>query len=231
MKFVRGRDLADPVIATHRHYFHWIKPHIKHAKILDVGCWTGPMEQLLEKEKCKVFAIDIEDEPLALAQKRFPTMKFVKASVVDGIPFKKNEFDVVLFFMVIEHIPKDTELAALKNINRVLKKDGSLFLTTMNNSFFSNLFDPAYFLVGHRHYSKNHLGLLLKKAGFTVKEVHYNGGFFTIFYTWLLYIFKHVFRQTEPRGKLMDRLMFLDYRNKGFTEIDIRAVKLRELTR
>lgn len=229
MKFVRERDLADPVIATHRHYFSWIKPYIKDAKILDIGCWTGPMEQLLEKEKCKVFAIDIEEEPLKFTRKKFPKMRFVKASIIEGAPFNKNEFDVALFFMVIEHIPKGTELIALKNINRVLKKGGSLFLTTMNSSFFSNLFDPAYFFVGHRHYSKDHLERLLKKAGFKIREVNYNGGFFMILYTWTLYFFKHVLRQKEPRGRLVDKIMALDYNNRGFTEIDIRAVKVREL--
>lgn len=229
MKFLSKRDLANPVIATHRYYYSWIKPYIKKAKILDIGCWTGPMEQLLEKEDCSVAAIDIENEPLLYAKKRFPKMKFIKASIVDRIPFRKNEFDIVLFFMIIEHIPKGTELEALKNINRVLRKGGSLFLTTMNNSFRSCIFDPAYFLVGHRHYNKNQLGGLLRESGFSTEEVYYNGGFFMIVYTWLLYFFKHVLRRREPYGKLMDKLIALDYQNRGFTEIDIRAVKLKEI--
>lgn len=229
MTFVEGRDLEDPVIATHRFYFSWIKPYIKHAEILDIGCWTGPMEQLLKKEPCSVTAIDIESQPLALAKKRFPRMRFVKASIIEGTPFKNGAFDIVLFFMVLEHIPEGTELATLKNINHVLKKGGSLFLTTMNSNLLANLLDPAYFLVGHRHYSKDQLERLLKKAGFKVKETNYNGGFFLILYTWLLYFFKHVLRRKEPRGALVDRLMEWDYRNRGFTEIDIRAIKAREL--
>lgn len=231
MTFVKKRDMADQVIATHRYYFSWIKPYINRKKILDIGCWTGPMEQLLEKEDCNVAAIDIEDEPLTYARKRFPQLRFVKASIVDDTLFWKNEFDVVLFFMVLEHIPKGTEEMALININRVLKKGGSLFLTTMNSSFIACLFDPAYFLAGHRHYSKEELANLLKKAGFRVQEVHYNGGFFMIFYTWLLYFFKHILRRREPYGKLMNRLIALDYRGHGFTEIDIRAVKVKELVR
>lgn len=230
MRFVRERDLEDPVIATHRFYFSWIKPYIKNAKILDIGCWTGPMEQLLEKEACSVTAIDIESQPLALARKRFPRMKFVKASIITGPPFKNGEFDTVFFFMVLEHIPKGTELSALMNINRVLKKGGNLFLTTMNGSFLSIVLDPAYFLAGHRHYSKKHLAELLKEAGFAIREVHYNGGFFLILYTWLLYFFKHVLRRREPRGRLMNWLIALDYHNRGFTEIDIRAAKAKELS-
>lgn len=229
MKFVEERDLGNPVIATHRHYLSWIKPYIKNKKVLDIGCWTGPMEKLLKRENCQITAIDIEDEPLKLARRRFPGMRFIKASIIDSIPFRKNEFDVVLFLMVIEHIPKGTELQALENINRILKQGGNLFLTTMNSNLFSNLFDPAYFLVGHRHYSRTHLEKLLKSAGFKTQEVRYNGGFFTILYTWFLYFFKHILRKPEPRGKLIDKLMAFDYRNRGFTEIDIRAIKIREV--
>lgn len=229
MKFSKERDLADPVVATHRYYFSWIKSYIKKAKILDVGCWTGPLEQLLQHEDCKVTGIDIEREPLEFAREKFPKMRFMNASIVDDTPFKKGEFDMVLFFMVIEHIPKGTELKALKNINYVLKKGGNLFLTTMNSNLISNLFDPAYFLVGHRHYSKKHLKDLLSKAGFKIQEVNYNGSFFTILYTWILYFFKHVLRSNEPRGRLVDMLMQLDYRNKGFTEIHVRATKAKEV--
>lgn len=226
MKFIKERDSADPVISTHRYYFSWIRPYVQNKQVLDIGCWTGPMEQLLKKEDCSVTAIDIENEPLQVAKKRFPKMKFVKTSIIDATPFKKNEFDVVLFFMVIEHLPKGKELIALKNINQVMRKGGNLFLTTMNSNLLSNLLDPAYFLVAHRHYSKHHLEKLLNQAGFAIKETRYNGGFFTTLYAWLLYFFKHVLRRKEPKGGLMDRLMEFDYRNKGFTEIDIRAVKV-----
>ena len=229
MKFVEERDFENPVIATHHHYLSWIKPYVKNKKVLDIGCWTGPMEKLLNKENCQVTAIDIEDEPLKLARRRFPGMTFVKTSIIDGTPFRKGEFDIVLFLMVIEHIPKGTELRALKNINYVLKSGGCLFLTTMNSNLLSNLFDPAYFLVGHRHYSRAHLERLLKSAGFKTQEVRYNGGFFTILYTWLLYFFKHVLRKPEPRGKLIDWLMAFDYQNRGFTEIDMRAVKVKKV--
>lgn len=228
MKFVEERDQGDPVIATHRYYLSWIKPYIKDKKILDIGCWTGPMEKLLRKENCQVTAIDIEEEPLAYARKKFPKFRFVKASIVgDRLPWK-NKFDIVLFFMVLEHIPKGTEEIALRNINHVLKKGGSLFLTTMSSNLRSCLFDPAYFLAGHRHYNKKELVNLLKKAGFALREVHYNGGFFMIFYTWMLYFFKHILRRREPYGNLMDKLLTFDYRNSGFTEIDIRAIKIKD---
>jgi ubiquinone/menaquinone biosynthesis C-methylase UbiE len=229
MKFIKDRDLGNPTTATHRHYLSWIRPYIQKKKVLDIGCWVGSIETLLSKENCDVTAIDIEGDPLKVARKRFPRMRFVQSSIVEGTPFKKNKFDVVLFFMVIEHIPHGSELTAMININKIMKKKGNLFLTTMNSHPISNLFDPAYFLTGHRHYSKKHLTELLELAGFEVKDVRYNGGFSMILYTWLLYISKHILRRPEPKGGLMDKLMAMGYNNKGFNEINIQAVKMREI--
>ncbi len=229
MKYVSNRDEADQVVPGHRYLLRWIKPYLKKTKVLDIGCWTGPLETLLEHEDCKVSAIDIEEEPLKYARKRFPKMTFKQASLAEKLPFKKDEFDNVLYFMVIEHIPIGTEELAFKNINRVMKKKGNLFMSTMHSSILSNLLDPAYFITKHRHYSEKHLTELLKKAGFEVKEVYLNGGWFTTLHIWMLYFFKHILRMKEPRGPFMDRLMDYDYQNKGFAEIEIRAIKKKDV--
>ncbi len=231
MKFVDKRDSANTITPTHHYYVSLLKPYIKRNKthVLDIGCWAGAMEELLKEEGCMVTGIDIEKEPLVVVKKRFPKFHFVQASVVEPLPFKKNTFDITHYSMVIEHIPPGTELQSLKNINRVMKKNGHLLLSTMHSNILSNLLDPAYFLTGHRHYTRQQLETLLKKSGFVVKDIYYNGGFRTSFYIWTLYFFKHVLRRKEPQGKLVDNLIKKDYQNKGFTEIDIHAIKSKEL--
>lgn len=228
MKYMQDRD-QNPLVPGHFFLFSWIKPYIKkQAKILDIGCWTGALELLFEKEDCQLSGIDIEEEPLFFARKRFKRFRFIKGSVIDPLPFKKKEFGIVLYFMVIEHIPRGMELRSLKNINKVMKKNGQLFINTMLDNPISNLLDPAYFF-GHRHYSKKRLISLLRQAGFKPEEIKYNGGFFTTLHIFLLYFFKHILRRKEPRNKFLDSLMKLDYRDKGFVEIDIRAVKVKDL--
>ncbi len=225
MEFNKKRD-SNSLVPGHHFLFNWIKPFVKkNTKILDIGCWTGPLEELFSKINCHVTGIDIEDEPLSFARKKFPKFSFFRSSIIDPLPFKKKSFDIVAYFMVIEHIPKGTELTSLIQINRVLKKSGMLFMNTMNNNFMFNFFDPAYFL-GHRHYSEKELTKLLKKAGFSVKEIKYNGGFFTTSYIFLLYFFKHVLKRPEPRNRVLDKLMELDYKDRGFIEIAIRAEKI-----
>lgn len=228
MKFVEKRDTDNPLVPGHHFLFRWVKPYAKKSSILDIGCWTGALEILFEKTECTLTGIDIEEEPLLYARKRFPKFVFKKASITEPLPFKVNMFDIVLYFMVIEHIPKGDELKSLKNINVVMKKGGLLFFNTMNNNLLSNLLDPAYFF-GHRHYSRTQLENWLKEAGFRVEEVRYNAGFFTTFHMLLLYFFKHILKMREPRNIFLDKLMWFDYQNRGFAEIDIRARKMRDL--
>ena len=102
MKFIKKRD-KNPLVPGHYFLFNWVKPFIKvKTKILDIGCWTGPLEILFEKTGAQVTGIDIEDGPLKYATKRFPRFRFRKASIIDRLPFKEKEFDIVLFFMVLE---------------------------------------------------------------------------------------------------------------------------------
>lgn len=224
MKFIMKRD-KNPLVPGHYYLFNWIKPFIKqNTKILDIGCWTGPLEILFNDTDANVTGIDIEDAPLKYATKKFPKFRFKNASIINTLPFHNNEFDIVLFFMVLEHLPKGAELTAFRNINKVLKRGGLLCMNTMSSNILSNVLDPAYFF-GHRHYSEKHLRELLSLSGFKVEKITYNAGFFTTAYIITLYFFKHILKRGEPRG-IFNRLMELDYKNRGFAEIDIQAVKI-----
>ena len=230
MKYIPQREEKSGPVPGHMYLFNWVMRHTKgkSAKLLDIGCWNGPLEVLFEKTKHHVTGIDLEESPLLYARKRFPRFRFVKANIARSLPFKKGEFDAVLYFMVIEHIPKKTELKSLTHINRVLKKDGLLFMNTMNDTLLSNFLDPAY-LFGHRLYKRRQLEKWLDQSGFRIEEVYFNAGFYTTFYIVILYIWKHILRRKEPRNVFLDALMKRDYRNKGFAEIDILARKVRQV--
>ncbi|MBP9747285.1 MAG: methyltransferase domain-containing protein [Saprospiraceae bacterium] len=229
MTFLQDSSDEHQLVPGHYYLFNWIKPFVRpDSKILDIGCWTGPLEILFSKIPCHVTGIDIEEAPLTYAREHFPKYRFIKASIVETLPFDRHEFDIVTYFMVIEHVPPGTELNSLININKSLKLGGQLFMNTMNSTIISNLIDPAY-LLGHRHYSKKHLEILLNLAGFEIQEVRYNAGYFTTLHILLLYFFKHVLRRKEPRNSFLDKLMWMDYQNRGFAEIDIQAVKISEV--
>lgn len=98
----------------------------------------------------------------------------------DPFPFENEEFDVVLFCEIIEHLLINP-VAVLKEIKRVLKPNGTLILTTPNVSRLENvarmiagvnIYDPysGYGPYGrhNREYNKHELYLLLDYLGFTV---------------------------------------------------------------
>ena len=99
----------------------------------------------------------------------------------DRFPFEEHAFDVVLFCEVIEHLLMDP-MAALREINRVLRPGGRLVLTTPNVNRLenvisliagANIYDPYS---GHgpygrhnREYNGHELTRLLEFAGFDVE--------------------------------------------------------------
>lgn len=99
-------------------------------------------------------------------------------------PFPDAEMDVVVFGEVLEHMTNDP-FRAIREINRVLKPNGSLVLTTPNAARLENvlallegrnLYDPysAYGPYGrhNREYTRDELHRLMEFCGFEV-EVSY----------------------------------------------------------
>jgi SAM-dependent methyltransferase len=100
----------------------------------------------------------------------------------DRFPFGDDAFDAVLLCEVIEHLLMDP-LAALREINRVLRPDGRLVITTpnvnrlenvMNMIAGANIYDPysGYGPYGrhNREFNRHELTRLLEFAGFDVES-------------------------------------------------------------
>lgn len=224
MSFFENIDKTEPK-GEHKFYFSFSKEYIKDKKILDIGAWTGPFEALIYKEAKEIAAVDVEVQALKVLKQNLPRVKCVRANA-HNLPFRKQTFDVVTFWDVLEHIPIGYELATLLEINRVLKKDGKLFLATVNKNFWSDLLDPAYYLAGHRHYTENQLAKMLNDSSFIVEEVKQVGSFFSSFYAISFYIFKHIFRMKMPSISYIEKKMEKDISSPGFIQIAIRARKI-----
>lgn len=164
-------------------------------KILDAGCGDGNFEKLITKKEmsCRLVGIDVKEEVLEGLKKTFPQHNFLKTSLVEPLPFEDKEFDAVVMFDVIEHLPRGSEVEVLTELNRILAGGGWLIITTMHNTWL-NFLDPVWYF-GHRHYSKSKLSSLVQEAGFRVKEIGLVGDFWWELDTILFYIFKHILRR------------------------------------
>ena len=150
-------------------------------KILDVGCGTGLNSSKISKNNHDITGIDISENAIKEYKKKF------KGHVVDitkGLPFKKNTFDLILCSEVIEHV-KDTKFC-LFEFNRILKKNGTLLISTPNSVFWVY---RLYAILGkslsevqhpdhERFFSKESLVYSIKKCKFEIKLIHSRKIFF-----------------------------------------------------
>ena len=96
--------------------------------VLDVGCGLGGHLARLNTASLRV-GIDPGLSGLKRGKKRFPENIFICANAY-RLPFLNDTFDTVICLDVIEHVDQPLEL--LKEIKRVLKQNGLLFLQKPN---------------------------------------------------------------------------------------------------
>ena len=216
-------DSVAPTV-VHRACAVFSRPYITGRSVLNAGCWVGNYEILVSPFVKGVIGIDIEYDALRIAKQASPSIEFLHASVM-SMPFQDGSFDVVSMWEVIEHLPEGSEGRALTNIRQVLKPEGYLLLSTPNYHWAYNLLDPAFYLIGHRHYSVEGLESMLSLAGFTVKKVEVKGGFFYAMSVILFYTWKHLLKMRFPRVQWLETIVEKEFCYGGFADIFLVARK------
>jgi len=102
--------------------------------VLEIGCGTGTLTLTAKAQvgpSGEVAGIDIAPEMVAVASKK-ARRKHVDVSFqvgsIENIPFPENCFDVVLCSFMIFHMPEDLRRRGFREIYRVLKSGGHLFI-------------------------------------------------------------------------------------------------------
>ena len=183
--------------------------------VLNVGCWTGEFEYRAAGSAGSMTAIDVEPKALEVARNIAPSAEFIEASVFE-LPFSDQSFDLVTMWAVIEHIPVGTEQRALKEVTRVLRHGGHLAITTPSSHWLSKLFDPAYFLAGHRHYSPTWISSMLDEAGLSVERIELLGSWYSVLSILAFYVWKYLFRRQPPDWDWLARSREKDEQSPGF---------------
>ena len=135
-------------------------------RILDVGCGTGANLKMLAAFG-RAEGVDISQQAVEFCHER--GLDSVKLGAIEHLPYENDSFELVTALDVVEHL--DDDVAGLREMRRVLRRDGRLLL-----------FVPAFmFLWGvqddvsnhRRRYTLPRLVKAVEEAGFLVEWSSY----------------------------------------------------------
>jgi SAM-dependent methyltransferase len=164
--FVAMRQIADTIVSRELQ-----KPNLC---ILDAGCGTGfnlgHYGSAVDRE---VYGLDVTMDALEWVRKRgFP--KIAQASVTD-IPFRSETFDLVFSFDVLPQVPLKADEPAIREMHRVLKPNGHLFVRAAAFEWLRSSHDEDLHTM-HR-FTRPELIEKLNRAGFEIEWSSYANGF------------------------------------------------------
>ncbi len=112
-----------------QHYIHGKQ------KLLNIGVGRGKLEEVLAKRfpKLAYTGTDITKKTLRQLQKKYPHWKFQYAELTQ-LPFPADSFDQVVCLEVLEHIRPIETFSVLKELVRVLKKEGRAVISVSVNA-------------------------------------------------------------------------------------------------
>ncbi len=137
--------------------------------VLDIGCGYGENLYSFKRDfGCKVFGLEPSDMTAQIGKSFFNID--ISSSLLEDYDFKGNKFDLIICNHVLEHVTDP--LSFLIKIKPLLTHEGLLYLEV------PNIFKPSggYSLNSFLYYehlqtfSSYSLSLLLKKAGFYIKN-------------------------------------------------------------
>ena len=165
--------------------------------VLDIGCGFGWFAvHALGSGAQSATGIEPVEADLSTARGQIHDERatFVAAGG-ESLPFDDWSFDTVVMWEVLEHVPKHTEPRVFAEVTRVLRPGGRFFLSTPFRSVRACVTDPAWWLIGHRHYSRQRLLDFASEAGLEVEHLDVRGGGWQILHMNNMYVAKWIFRR------------------------------------
>jgi ubiquinone/menaquinone biosynthesis C-methylase UbiE len=146
-------------------------------KLLDIGCGSGTLSNLSYYNKLRneytIFGIDFIKKNIQSISKKFPEGNF-SVGDAERIKYRKDTFDFILMRHVLEHVYELDNV--LKQVNRILKKNGRLLIAVphpfMESIQKNNII--GYYQSGHHHervFTEKELTKILKKHKFKIVKI------------------------------------------------------------
>jgi len=163
------------VLQEAKNYNNWIADSIRThitTPVLEIGAGTGNLTTYFIKKR-PLYISENDAGLVKILKQKFSNEKnvFIKQLDIVKNPPKEftSKFSTVFGINVLEHIKEDE--IALKNIHKILKKDGKLILLVPAKKFAYTKLDKE--LGHHRRYEKNELIEKLQKTNYTIELLYF----------------------------------------------------------
>lgn len=142
------------------------------GRVLDIGCGTGRLVEVLARRGPRVWGVDPSEEMLAQARGCRPPGGGFKQAHAERLPFKDGWFDGAVMRQVVQHLELD---AAFAEAARVLRPGGRLAIATFHPHHFdtvwiARLVPRVAEIDRERFPSPERLTEAVRAAGFTEPE-------------------------------------------------------------
>ena len=153
-----------------------VQKYKKSGNVLDIGCSSGILLELLKSVGYKTFGIEPNKQAYLKAKEKFGSYIF-QGTLDKFIQKNKTKFDVIIYNHVLEHIydPRH-ELEIVRNI---LKKEGIIILGLPNTANLIFYLRGKYWesLMPREHiwhFSKGQIKIFLNSLNFEVIKTYYS---------------------------------------------------------
>lgn len=139
----------------------------RNLRTLDAGCGTGKL-----LEECKdydAYGLDFSEEALKFCKLR--NLKNLVRGSISATPFKSDSFDTVISLDVLYYITDEENISTLKELYRIINKNGKLLLNLPAYNFLQSTHDKAVHI--KQRYAKKNLKEKIEKAGFNMEKITY----------------------------------------------------------
>jgi len=104
--------------------------HLDGASVLDLGCGKADKTRLVAQTAASVLGLEVDESQLARNRSvdDLHNVRFERGGA-ESIPAEDAEFDIVLMFKSLHHVPTEHMDAAFKEIRRVLRPGGVAYIS------------------------------------------------------------------------------------------------------
>ena len=104
--------------------------HLEGAKVLELGCGKAEKTRIVARKATSVLALEVDEKQLAknATITDLPNVRFAHGGA-EKIPAPDSNYDIVLMFKSLHHVPIESMDSAFSEIRRVLKPGGVAYIS------------------------------------------------------------------------------------------------------